>query len=83
MKADRQAARLHDELRRSGLRKLLLLELNVRPADSSLGLNGSAMIIANPPWRLDEAMREAYAELHPLLDPERAALARVEWLVGE
>jgi 23S rRNA (adenine2030-N6)-methyltransferase len=83
VKADRQPARLHDELRRSGLRKLLLLELRVRPADSPLGLNGSAMIVANPPWRLDEAMREAHAELRPLLDPESAGGARVEWLVGE
>jgi 23S rRNA (adenine2030-N6)-methyltransferase len=83
VKADRQAARLHDELRRSGLRKLMLLELCVRPADSPLGLNGSAMIIANPPWRLDEAMREAYAELQPLLDAERAGAVRVEWLVPE
>lgn len=83
VKADGQAARLHDELRRSGLRKLLLLGLSVRPADSPLGLNGSAMIIANPPWRLDEAMRPALTELHRLLDPEGAGGVRIEWIAGE
>ena len=83
IKSDRQGARLHEELRRSGLRKLLFLEISVRPADSPLGLNGSGVVIANPPWKLDEAMREALPELHALLDPEHAGGVRVEWLVGE
>jgi 23S rRNA (adenine2030-N6)-methyltransferase len=83
IKADRQAARLHEELRRSGLRKLLLLELSVRPADSPLGLNGSGVVIANPPWKLDEAMRPALTELQGLLDPEGTGGVRVEWIAGE
>jgi 23S rRNA (adenine2030-N6)-methyltransferase len=83
VKAGRQSHRFHTALRQSGIRKLLLLELNIRPADSPLGLNGSSMIVANPPWRFDEALTPALTELHSLLDPERAGGVRVEWLVGE
>jgi 23S rRNA (adenine2030-N6)-methyltransferase len=83
IKAGQESHRFHAALRQCGLRKLLLLELSVRPADSPLGLNGSAMIIANPPWQFEDAMRTALAELHSLLDPERAGNTRVQWLVGE
>ena len=44
IKVGREAQRLHAALQDSGLRKLLLLELSVRPADSPLGLNGSGLI---------------------------------------
>jgi 23S rRNA (adenine2030-N6)-methyltransferase len=81
--AGQQSQRLHAALRSSALRKLLLLELTVRPADSPLGLNGSGIVIANPPWRFDEEMRPALGELHQLLDPERKGGSKVEWLVAE
>lgn len=83
VKAGAEVARLHGALRESGLRKLLLAELSVRPADSPLGLNGSGMIVANPPWQLDEELRPVHAELHAALSPEGKGGARVEWLVPE
>jgi 23S rRNA (adenine2030-N6)-methyltransferase len=75
--------RLHAALKASGLRKLLRLELCVRPADSPLGLNGSGMLIANPPWQLDVQMRTATQELRALLAPDGAGAARVDWLARE
>jgi len=83
IKAGRESHRLHEALRNTALRKLLLLELNVRPADAPLGLNGSGMIIANPPWQFDDEMRPALSELHLLLDPERSGGSAVECLVAE
>ncbi|HEX2492751.1 MAG TPA: 23S rRNA (adenine(2030)-N(6))-methyltransferase RlmJ [Steroidobacter sp.] len=83
IKAGQESARFHASLQRSGLRKLLLLELTIHPADSPLGLNGSGIVIANPPWRFDEAMKPALTELQTLLDPEGAGRTRVEWLVQE
>ena len=83
IKVGREASRMHAALRASPLRKLLLLELNVRPADSPLGLNGSGMVIANPPWRFEEEMRDALSELQGLLDPQGIGGVRVEWLVAE
>ncbi len=79
--AGAQAQRLNAALHASGLRKLLRLELTVRPADSPIGLNGSGLVIANPPWKFDVEMRQAQAEVHAALSG--SGRSRVEWLVGE
>ena len=81
IKAGAQSQRLNAGLQASGLRKLLRLELTVRPADSPIGLNGSGLVIANPPWKFDGEIREALEELHAALEGQGAS--RVEWLVGE
>ncbi len=83
IKASREHQRLHAALVNSGLRKLLLVELIARPADSPIGLNGSGHLIANPPWKFDAEIRDALAEIQPLLDPQGAGGVRVEWLVPE
>jgi 23S rRNA (adenine2030-N6)-methyltransferase len=81
IKAGAQSQRLNAALQTSGLRKLLRLELTVRPADSPIGLNGSGLVIANPPWKFDGEMREGLQELHAALQGKGES--RVEWLVGE
>jgi 23S rRNA (adenine2030-N6)-methyltransferase len=83
IKAGPDAGRLHGMLAQSGLRKLLMLEMSVRPHDSPLALNGSGIIVANPPWQFDTEMREATHELHTLLSSDGAGRSRVEWLVAE
>jgi 23S rRNA (adenine2030-N6)-methyltransferase len=81
IKAGAQSQRLNAALRASGLRKLLRLELTIRPADSPIGLNGSGLVIANPPWKFDGEMKDTLAELHAALEGQ--GTTRVEWLVGE
>ena len=81
IKAGSQAQRLNAALQSSGLRKLLRLELTVRPADSPIGLNGSGLVIANPPWKFDGEITEALAETHAALSD--AGGSSVQWLVGE
>jgi len=81
IKAGTQAQRLNAALQRSGLRKLLRLELTVRPADSPIGLNGSGLVIANPPWKFDGEIAEALAEAQVALGV--AGGSSVEWLVEE
>ena len=83
IKAGPDAQRLRTTLRDSGLRKLLMLELSVRPADSPLGLNGSGLIVANPPWQFDLELDAAQAELQPILAAGAGGSARVDWLVPE
>lgn len=83
IKVGRERQRLHLALQESGLRKLLLLELSVRPADSPLGLNGSGLVIANAPWQFDEEIQPALQEMHVALAPDGAGGVRVTWLVGE
>lgn len=83
IKAGAQAQRLNAALQASGLRKLLRLELTVRPADSPLGLNGSGLVIANPPWKFAGEVAEALAEVHAAVAPDGAGASQVEWLVAE
>lgn len=83
IKAGRERQRLHLALQESGLRKLLLLELSVRPLDSPLGLNGSGIVVANAPWQFDAEIQPALQELHGALAPDGAGGVRVSWLVGE
>jgi 23S rRNA (adenine2030-N6)-methyltransferase len=83
IKAGADAQRLRTALRDSGLRKLLLLELSIRPADSPLGLNGSGMIVANPPWQFDRELEATQDELQPILAAGAGGTSRVDWLVPE
>lgn len=83
IKAGPDPARLHNALQDAGLRKLLLIELTVRPPDSRLGLNGSGLVIANPPWQLDTQIGSAQDELLAVLAPDGAGRSRVEWLSPE
>jgi 23S rRNA (adenine2030-N6)-methyltransferase len=58
-----------DKLRRVASRPLLASLLWMHPCDSRAALNGSAMVVVNPPYLLDQHMREWLPELRLLLDP--------------
>jgi 23S rRNA (adenine2030-N6)-methyltransferase len=77
------AARLHRRLLDAGIRRLLAAELCVHPDDSRAGLNGSGLVIFNPPWRLDRDLREALPYLHAVLAPEGLGRTRVALLAGD
>lgn len=83
IKAGPDVQRLHAALKSSSMRKLLSLRLSVRPASSPLGLNGSGILVANPPWQFDQEMHLTMQELHRTLAPAGAGDAEVEWLVPE
>lgn len=57
----------------------LRVELLVRPADSPLRMNGSGLLVCNPPWGLEPALKNALPELRNLLGEQRAE-AVVEWI---
>jgi len=76
-------ARFHRRLLGAGLRRVLTVELCVHPDDSRAGLNGSGMLLVNPPWQLDEDLRAALPALHRLLATDGAGRWRVGWLAGE
>ena len=75
--------RFHHELARSGIRKVLDVRLNVLPADAQVGMAGAGLVIVNPPWLLDERLKELLPQLHKLLSPEGLGGTSVEWLVAE
>ncbi|MGY0635034.1 23S rRNA (adenine(2030)-N(6))-methyltransferase RlmJ [Luteimonas sp. A478] len=57
----------------------LTCELLVRSDDSPLRMNGSGMLLLNPPWQLDQALAPALAHLRTRLG-EPGASHSVRWL---
>jgi 23S rRNA (adenine2030-N6)-methyltransferase len=70
-------------LERSGIRKILRLEIEVRERDESGLIPGCGMLVVNPPWHFDEEARPVVQWLAKKLGISGAGRARVEWLVPE
>jgi 23S rRNA (adenine2030-N6)-methyltransferase len=71
------------EVQKTGIRKILRLELMIEPDDWTLTVPGCGMLVVNPPWTFEE-------EAHALLDWIWLALANegvggvhIDWLVPE
>jgi 23S rRNA (adenine2030-N6)-methyltransferase len=70
----------HAALARDIERPALLSELWLYPMDSRVSLNGSGLVIVNPPYRVNERMQAWLPELASALDPERRGGMRLRWL---
>jgi 23S rRNA (adenine2030-N6)-methyltransferase len=65
----------------SGIRKQLVLEF-IYQKPTALGLQGSGMLVINPPWQLAEMMAVAYKKLHQAWQ-NPVAETKIAWLVPE
>ncbi|MFI8480469.1 23S rRNA (adenine(2030)-N(6))-methyltransferase RlmJ [Pseudomonas sp. NPDC078700] len=78
----RQLRKFYRDLEKSAAPKLLRVELYVHPTDESQRLNGSGLVISNPPWGLEDELKQ----LLPWL-AERLGLTqggwRMDWLIEE
>lgn len=59
----------------------LLLWLHAR--DTAVGLNGSGLVIVNPPWQTDTAASLWQEELRGLLGGGPASGSEVTWVIHE
>ena len=82
IKDQRQLRRFYQQLVASNAPKLLRVELLVHPADDATRLNGSGLVIANPPWGLEEALRSLLPWLAQTL-AQSSGDWRLDWLIGE
>lgn len=79
----------HKKMKRTGIKRQLVCELNIFPNDVAVGLNGTGMLIINPPWQFDTKAREILRFIQPLLKSAEApemtpdSATNVRWLVGE
>ena len=79
----------YKKMKRTGITRQLICELNIYPNDIAVGLNGTGMLIINPPWQFDQKAREILKFNQPILKAPDAPLlpedtaTRVRWLVGE
>lgn len=71
-----------NDLKKTNAPKLLKAELMIKPADNNLGLNGSGMIIANPPWKLESELLSLLPCLTNVLK-EDTGKWQVNWLIDE
>jgi 23S rRNA (adenine2030-N6)-methyltransferase len=73
--------RFHRRLRRSGMSRLLAMELQIAPVTAA-GLSASGMIVVNPPWQTDRTIGDLLEFLARVLAPGQGKSA-VNWLVPE
>ena len=73
----------HARLRASGVRRILCAELSLYPEDSRVSMNGSGMIIVNPPFPLERTLHEALPALHAALRGRAGSGYTCSWLVPE
>ncbi|AZH00147.1 23S rRNA (adenine(2030)-N(6))-methyltransferase RlmJ [Proteus mirabilis] len=78
-----QIKRMLKELEATGIRKILQIELAVKPDSDQLGMTASGMIVINPPWKLASQMTSILPWLHKTLVPEGTGHTLVEWVVPE
>jgi 23S rRNA (adenine2030-N6)-methyltransferase len=81
---DRAAvARFRRDLAGTGIPKMLDIRFEIQPASTLPSLDGSGMVVVNPPFTLESELREMLPALHKLLVVQEPAHWSVDWLAGE
>ena len=78
-----QIKRMVKDFQATGIRKILQIELAVRPDSDQRGMTASGMIVINPPWKLEAQMKSVLPWLHKVLVPEGTGHTLVEWISPE
>ncbi|RUV70758.1 MAG: 23S rRNA (adenine(2030)-N(6))-methyltransferase RlmJ [Mesorhizobium sp.] len=66
----------------SGVPKLLDIGFEIRPPSAEPSLDGSGMVVVNPPFTLERELRTLLPALHKLLVVEKPAHWTLEWLAA-
>ncbi|AYF89724.1 23S rRNA (adenine(2030)-N(6))-methyltransferase RlmJ [Pseudomonas sp. JS3066] len=83
IKDQRQLRRFYQGLQASGAPKLLRVELRVHATDTAdSGLNGSGLAIANPPWGIEDELRQTLPWLAEHLAQSKGGW-QLDWLIEE
>ena len=83
IKDQRQLKRFYQDLQGTGAPKLLRIELLVHAADNAdVGLNGSGLAIANPPWGLEDELRAVLPWLGQNLGQTQGGW-KLDWMIEE
>jgi 23S rRNA (adenine2030-N6)-methyltransferase len=70
-------------LKKTGIPKILRLELTIRAASTPPRLHGTGMVVVNPPFVLEQEMRVLLPFLAELLSDEGRGRWSVDWVAGE
>jgi 23S rRNA (adenine2030-N6)-methyltransferase len=81
---DRAAVRsFREALAGSGIPKIMDIRFDIRPAGDEPRLDGTGMIVVNPPFTLEKELAAMLPALHAVLAESRRAGWQVEWLTAE
>jgi 23S rRNA (adenine2030-N6)-methyltransferase len=83
IKGRTEADALAKRLRRTGVSKILRAELIVSPLSDPTRLNGSGLIIVNPPWLLEQELSFMLPNLAGILARQGKGNFTLDWLAGE
>ncbi|PWL18164.1 23S rRNA (adenine(2030)-N(6))-methyltransferase RlmJ [Falsochrobactrum shanghaiense] len=78
-----QVERFTRRLRETGIAKILQIELAIRGASPEPRLDGTGMIIVNPPYTLESEMQILLPCLNRLLSEEKGSNFRMQWIRSE
>jgi 23S rRNA (adenine2030-N6)-methyltransferase len=71
------------DIERSGIRKVLQVELIVRERSEDGLIPGCGMLVINPPWHFDDEAKWIVQWLAAKLAMDGEGRSRVDWLVPE
>lgn len=77
-----QLRSFYNSVQRASATKILRVELYVNEPNDTTRLNGSGLIICNPPWGLEEELKQLLPVLAQTLQHEKGSW-RLDWLVAE
>jgi len=81
---DRQSVgAFREALAGCGIAKILDIRFEIRRPSREPRLDGTGMIVVNPPYTLETELRIMLPALHALLTEEKGAHWSMEWLAGE
>ncbi|EKM0528069.1 23S rRNA (adenine(2030)-N(6))-methyltransferase RlmJ [Cronobacter turicensis] len=78
-----QIKRIMNDLESTGIRRILQIELAVRPDSDQRGMTASGMVVINPPWKLEQQMATLLPWLHKALVPAGTGHTTLKWVVPE
>ncbi|ELY2678560.1 23S rRNA (adenine(2030)-N(6))-methyltransferase RlmJ [Cronobacter sakazakii] len=78
-----QIKRMMNDLEATGIRRILQIELAIRPDSDQRGMTASGMIVINPPWKLEQQMATLLPWLHKALVPAGTGHTTLKWVVPE
>ncbi|RUX46419.1 MAG: 23S rRNA (adenine(2030)-N(6))-methyltransferase RlmJ [Mesorhizobium sp.] len=81
---DRKAvAAFRAALKETGIPKLLDIGFEIRPASTEPSLDGSGMVVVNPPFTLEGELRILLPALHKVTAVAQPSRWTLDWLAGE
>jgi 23S rRNA (adenine2030-N6)-methyltransferase len=83
IKRQRDIELWHEKLARILRQPTLAAQLWLHPRDTAVGLNGSGLILVNPPWQMDARLALWQEELRQLLGGGSGSGSDVKWIIHE